>query len=95
MMKCGGWNYADMPACSLPQDAATAFEKATKGFCGSGFVPVLFVGTQLVSGTNYCIVCKSTLTTNPPIVGCKTLFIYEDLKGNCSITKIDDIIDYD
>lgn len=92
-MMAGAWEYANMPACALPQNAATAFSKVIQGLVGVSYTPVLYVGHQLVSGTNYCIVCKSTLVTNPPVSGCKVLFIYEDLNGNCSITKIDDVID--
>lgn len=86
----GEWQYANMPPCALPQDAATAFSKVK--ITGVKYVPVLYVGSQLVAGKNYCIVCSSTSVTNPPEPGCKTLFIYEDLDGNCSITKIEDII---
>jgi hypothetical protein len=91
-MPIGGWKYEDMPGCALPQKAATAFDKAVSHIIGITYKPVLFVATQLVSGTNYCIICKTTLVTNPPMEGCKIVFIYEDLEGNCSLTKIQDVI---
>ena len=88
----GEWNYVKASACALPEKAATAFGKATEDFCGSKLTPVLYVGDQLVSGTNYCIICYSELMTNPMVPGYKTVIIYEDLQGNCSITRIEDVI---
>jgi hypothetical protein len=90
----GGWEFHtdQMKPCDLPQKAATAFSKATQGIIGVSYVPVLYVASQLVSGMNYCIVCKTTATTNPPMKSCKTLTIYEDLAGNAKITKIEDIV---
>lgn len=88
----GGWNYQDMPACNLPQQVATAFSKAFEGFVGVEYVPVLYVASQLVSGNNYCIICKTTTIVNPPIPGCKVVYIYADLEGNSHITRIEDVI---
>ena len=89
----GAWVYQDMQACNLPQPVATAFSKAIAGLVGVSYTPVLYVASQLVSGTNYCIICKTTASTNPPLHGCKTVFIYADLEGNAHITKIIDVID--
>jgi hypothetical protein len=91
----GGWVFHTdaMKPCDLPQEVATAFSKATHGMVGVKYVPVLYVASQLVSGMNYCIVCKTTAVTNPPISNCKTLYIYADLSGNATITKIESIVD--
>lgn len=90
----GGWEFHTdaMKPCDLPQKVATAFSKATHGMVGVKYEPVLYVASQLVSGMNYCIVCKTTATTNPPMKNCKALFIYEDLSGNAKITKIENIV---
>lgn len=89
----GGWTYdPNMAPCGLPQEVASAFTKATEGIVGASYVPVLYVASQLVSGKHYCIVCKTTLVTNPPIPGCKIVYIYADLKGNACINKIEDVI---
>ncbi|MGF7534431.1 hypothetical protein AAGG74_12095 [Bacillus mexicanus] len=88
----GEWNYQEMQACHLPQPVATAFSKAIDGIVGVKYVPVLYVASQLVSGHNYCIVCKTTATTNPPMHGCKVVTIYADLEGNAHVTNIHDVI---
>ena len=91
----GGWEFHtdEMKPCDLPQKVATAFSKAINDIIGVSYTPVLYVASQLVSGMNYCIVCKTVATTSPPIESCKTLFIYEDLSGNASISKIENIVD--
>ncbi len=91
-MQCGAWEYENMVACDLPERAATAFSKAIGGLVGVNYIPVLYVGHQIVSGTNYCIICKTTTVTNPPMPGCKAVYIYESLDGTCSIIKIEDVI---
>lgn len=88
----GAWEFANMTPCNLPQRAASAFTKATESFAGNHLEPVLYIGSQVVAGTNYCIICKSTLVTNPPVAGCQIVYIYEDLDGKCTITRIEDII---
>ena len=90
----GSWVYQtdSMTPCDLPQKVATAFAKATEGIVGVSYTPVLYVASQVVSGMNYCIVCKTVATTNPPMYGCKTLYIYADLSGNAKITKIEDVV---
>ncbi len=88
----GGWNYQSMPTVNLPEQAATAFSKAVEGIVGVKYEPVLYVASQLVAGFNYCIICKTTTITNPPLEGCKILYIYADLEGNASITRVEDVI---
>lgn len=88
----GEWSFADMSPCNLPQKVATAFFNAIQGFTGNTLTPVFYVGSQIVSGTNYCIICKSTLSTNPSAGNCVIVYIYEDLNGVSAITKIEDVI---
>ncbi len=93
--RVGGWVYHtdEMKVCDLPQKVATAFAKATHGIIGVRYEPVLYVASQLVAGMNYCIVCKTTAATNPPVKSCMVLTIYEDLSGNATISKIESIVD--
>ncbi len=91
-IKCGAWQFQEMTPCNLPKEVAAAFNKAVGGIIGVGYMPVLYVASQLVAGMNYCIICKTTAMTNPPLVGCKAVYIYADLSGNAHITKIDDVI---
>ena len=43
----------------LPEDAAMAFENATKQLLGVSYRPVAYVGKQVVKGMNYYIICEA------------------------------------
>lgn len=89
----GGWVYdPNMQSCGLPQEAASAFCKAIEGLVGVSYEPAFYVASQLVSGYNYCIICKTTMVTNPPVPGCKIVYIYADKNGNAKITRVEDVI---
>ena len=57
----GGWTLAPMKACNLPQQVATGFSDVTKTLVGANYVPILYVGTQVVHGVNHMLICKQTL----------------------------------
>ena len=47
----------------LPQKAASAWSAGINGIIGAGYKPLVFVGTQVVKGTNYWFIAEQTLTT--------------------------------
>lgn len=51
----------EIQSCSLPEPVATGFGQVTKALLGARYVPVLYVGTQMVHGVNYMLICKQTL----------------------------------
>lgn len=57
----GGWKLAPMADCNLPQQVATGFSEVTQALVGATYEPVLYVGTQVVHGTNHMLICKQTL----------------------------------
>lgn len=57
----GGYTLAPMEACPLPEQVATGFGLVTKNLVGATYTPVLYVGTQVVHGTNHMLICKQTL----------------------------------
>ncbi len=61
MAELGCWNIDEMKPCNLPQRAASAFTAVTSELVGAEYMPVLYVGTQLVKGTNHCILALQTL----------------------------------
>ena len=60
-IKTGGWELVEMQSCSLPEKVATGFSEATLAMVGVRYVPVLYVGTQVVHGMNHMIICKQIL----------------------------------
>jgi len=72
-------------------DAKAAFEKALEGLDGSDYEPVALLGTQVVSGTNYAILCRMTPVVEDAEPSFVILYIYEDLDGNAEISEIADL----
>ena len=85
----GGWNPAE--DTSVTSDIEAVLKKASETLTGAEFEPVAYLGSQVVAGTNHAIFCKQTPSIPSPDAGYSIVYIYEDLKGNCEITKIDDL----
>lgn len=56
----GGWNVADMQPCNLPQRVASVFTAVTE-ILGGTYEPLLYIGSQIVNGINYCVIAKQTI----------------------------------
>jgi hypothetical protein len=84
----GGWETTVHEAEELPEDAQAAFDKATEKLVGAKYTPVSLMGTQLVAGMNYCILCQITPVVPNATSTWALVYIYADLKGNAEITNI-------
>ena len=85
----GGWSVPEETVTtSIPDKAKAAFDKAVDGMTGNEIEPLALLGTQVVAGTNYAFICKSTLATQEPVTGIQIVTVYEDLDGESSITNI-------
>ena len=82
----GGWAKADSPV--ITDDFMKIFDKAVAELDGVDYVPVAYLASQVVAGTNHCVLCKAT----PVVPNAKTtysiVYIYEDLEGKAEITEI-------
>lgn len=67
-------------------DAMNAFEAAfPNGYNYTHYEPIALLGTQVVSGTNYLYLCKSTWTDYQENVSFVLLQIYQDLSGKSEV----------
>lgn len=67
-------------------DAMSAFEAAFRnGYNYTHYEPIALLGTQVVSGTNYLYLCKSTWTDYQENVSFVLLQIYQDLSGKSEV----------
>lgn len=87
----GGWEIPAYEASELPEDAQAAFDAATDGLVGAAYTPVALMGTQLVAGMNYCILCQITPVTPDAVPGWALVYIYADLDGNAETTNVVDL----
>ena len=73
------------------KEANAAFEKATSQIVGATYEAAAYLGSQVVSGTNYCILCRITPVVPDAQGSFSFVNVYKDLKGNASISDIKDI----
>ena len=87
----GGWTPAKDPA--VTEELQALFQKGTETLTGVGYIPVIYLGSQIVAGTNHAFLCQAvtaypgTLETAPAFA---IVYLYEDLSGSVSILSIAD-----
>lgn len=82
----GGWSAPETP--DLDDDVKTIVEKATAELVGVNYTPVALLGTQVVAGMNYQVLCRATLVTANPETRYVVLTVYADLEGNATVTDV-------
>ena len=82
----GGWNFPEDH--TMTEDAQKAFEKAMEGFAGVGYTPVALLATQVVAGTNYCLLVRGTTVTAAPTSFYALMYIYAGFDGTAQILAI-------
>ncbi len=74
----GGWSEPNSP--ELTPQAAKAFKALNK----EDYQPLALIATQVVSGKNYCVLCKVSPQNSEPYFSLLT--VYEDLSGKVKMT---------
>ena len=88
-MIVGGWSVSE--DAKMTDEAKIAFDKAVSGLAGAHYEPIACLGTQVVAGTNYCILCRATPATLNPTSYYTLMYVYEDLQGKAEIIEFKDI----
>ena len=88
MATLGGWNIDEMKGVNLPQKAQSAFTAVTGGLVGADYEPVLYVGSQVVNGVNYCVIAVQTLLTATPEKRLVKMVINVALDGTPSLVSV-------
>ena len=97
-MMVGGWEMVPaqsailteeaQPEPMMTDEAADAFRKAMEKLDGAEYTPVALLATQLVAGTNYCILCQGKYVVPDAKPFWALVYIYADLEGNAEIMNI-------
>lgn len=87
----GGWEAPGNTDISKHPEAKAALEKAVSVMTGAEYEPVSLLATQVVAGTNYCILCKVTAVVPDALPVYDLVYVYEDLEGNADIISIREI----
>ena len=84
----GGWHTpTDLTSIPLPDDAKTAFKNASLGFSGNNIESMALLGTQVVAGMNYAILCRVTPDVENAVSTVQVIIIYSDPQKSASITS--------
>ena len=87
----GGWTTAEDPAITddLNNMFWQAMDSYQTGTITVAYTPVALLGTQVVAGTNYAVLCKaSEINKGTTWV---IVYLYQDLEQNASVLKIDGV----
>ena len=86
---CGGWTPSADP--TVTEELRELFEKGTETLTGASYIPVAYLGSQVVAGTNYAFLCQAVtaypgaLETEPSYA---MVYLYKDLNGGVSVLSI-------
>ncbi len=87
----GSWNLDEIKSVNLPQKVASAFTAITGGLTGADYVPVLYVGKQVVNGTNYCILAVQRVISAVPEVRLVKMVLNVASDGSTSLVSVSGI----
>ncbi len=86
----GGWSNNTSSNAALFEKAQKALNKAQQDATGITFTAKELIATQVVSGTNYKLLCDGTLADSQGTTKEYYVIVYEDLDGNCEIVDFMD-----
>ena len=79
----GGWG--EPTDTTVTDEVKTAVEKAASQSDGASYKPLALLGSQVVAGYNYSVLCEITPVTANPQSHYSIVTIYADLDGNAEI----------
>ena len=85
----GGWGTASDPA--ITDEVRALFDKAMKGLVGVNYVPVAYLGSQVVAGCSHAVLCQATTVYPGAAPRWVIVYLFEDLDGGVTITDIRDL----
>lgn len=84
----GGFAVTEaVTANKIDDNAQKALDTAVEGLVGMNYEPVALLGTQVVSGTNYAILCKGTPVTPDAVSALYVVTVYAGLDGKAEISS--------
>ena len=83
----GGWAVNE-GASALTADEQAAYDKAVEGTEYAGYKAVAVMGTQVVAGTNYAVLCYDGGDAETNGGSWYIGVVYADLEGNAQITSM-------
>lgn len=82
----GGWNIPESNA--VTEEAAAALNKAVSKLVGCGYEAVALLGTQVVAGVNYCLLCRVTVVYPGAVPGYALVYVWQQPDGSAEILGV-------
>ena len=84
----GGWQVVSSSKNGeLGKSVQTIFDNATSTLTGMSYIPIAVLGTQVVAGTNYAILCYGSASYENTTESIYLITIYNDLSNNSEIVS--------
>ncbi len=84
----GAWEEAGSPV--VTEELQAKLDKALEGQVGANYTPVAYLGSQIVSGHNYLLLCRVAPVVADPVETYAVVQIYEDAEGNLQLINTAD-----
>ena len=84
----GGWEVtgSGKPG-ALTAESEQALSDALAGVSGVTYMPIVLLGTQVVSGMNYKFLCYGTASENNPATNLYVVTVYQDASGKSELSS--------
>lgn len=83
---CGGWQQAESP--EITPEIKEMVNKAFIGYDGVGYIPVTYLASQVVAGTNHAVLCRACGTQLDTEEYYAIVKIYQNLKNEYKVLNI-------
>ena len=87
----GVWSANVDHPTEIPQDVLDAFNAATENMTGYVYKPIALLGSQVVAGMNYCLLCETTLAVPDAQPSYALVYIFDGLSGEHEILRVQEI----
>ena len=85
----GGWTPA--ADYTVTEERQAVFDKGLETLVGVDYVPVAYLGSQVVAGTNHVFLVKATVVYPGAQPSYALIYLYQDLQGNVTLMNIADL----
>ena len=87
----GVWSANVDHPTEIPQDVLDAFQAATESTTDYVYKPIALLGSQVVAGMNYCLLCETMLAVPDAQPSYALVYFYDGVNGEKEILKVDEI----
>ena len=85
----GGWTPAE--DYTETEERQALFNKGLEGLLGVNYVPVAYLGSQVVAGTNHVFLAQATVVYPGAQPYYVLIYLYQDLQGGVRLMNVADL----